>query len=371
MHRAGFAFSYPILLATLLLAACSGTAAKSELGGGCIADEYCVSGLVCADLTCVWPIADRDVEGDTETDEQEAADTEAEALADGDFAEQAEESPSETDQTDHDSDTVPSGMVPVPAGEFWMGCNTAVDQECSDEEYPYHKVYLDAFAIDKYEVTVEQYEKCVNAGGCSSDGLTMPYWDDHNMPNFVWACNWGRQLTKHPINCLDWNQAVAYCAWKGKRLPTEAEWEKAARGTDGRKFAWGNKGFAEMTMVGNIADATLKREHGDFFTWATEVYDDGYSATSPIGHYPTGVSPYGALDMIGNNWEWVSDWWGTNSYSNTTDKNPQGLPNGVKRVIRGGSWYHWPKYNRASFRGSSKPNYRSMDYGIRCVKEMR
>lgn len=356
--------SIPILgLLVLLLSACSGAAAKSELGGGCIADEYCTSGLICVELTCVFPM---NTDGDNENDTDTEAD--AEPVADGDPADQADREPAESDTPDNDG--LPPGMVLVPAGEFSMGCNTEVDQECNDEEYPYHQVYLDAFAIDIYEVTVLQYAECVNKGSCSSEGLNMPYWDNHDLPEFVWACNWGTKRVKHPINCLDWNQAVAYCAWKGKRLPTEAEWEKAARGTDGRKYTWGNKGFADVTMVANIADATLKSEHGDFFTWATEVYDDGYSGTSPIGSYPAGISPYGALDMIGNDWEWVSDWWGTNSYSNTTYKNPQGLTSGQKRGIRGGSWYHWPKYNRASFRGSSKPNYRSPDYGIRCVKDM-
>jgi hypothetical protein len=112
---------------------------------------------------------------------------------------------------------------------------------------------LPAFAIDRTEVTVAQFAACVDQGGCSSEGLTMPYFDGSEHPDFAEFCNWQKR-DDHPINCVTWEQARTYCQWAGKRLPTEAEWEKAARGTDGRKYPWGNDGFDKGTKVANIAD---------------------------------------------------------------------------------------------------------------------
>src|SRR5262249_33048753 len=149
-----------------------------------------------------------------------------------------------------------------PKGTFFMGCNERVDTECDDDEKPGRRVNVGAFQIDKTEVTVEQYGKCVKAGACNSKGLTMPYWgrDEEparEHPEGAKECNWGKTgRERHPINCVDWEQARTYCAWAGKRLPMEAEWEKAARGTDGRKYSWGNAGYGAGGLVANIADET-------------------------------------------------------------------------------------------------------------------
>ena len=169
---------------------------------------------------------------------------------------------------------VPKGMVAVPRGEFFMGCNEKVDKECDYDEKPGRTVSVKAFFIDRTEVTVEAYAECVKAGECSKSP-THRY------------CNWGKRgREKHPINCVDWNQASKFCAWKGKRLPTEAEWEKAARGYDGRKYPWGNQRV--------ICDYAVVADCG--------------GRTQLVGSKLTGASPYGAVDMVGNVWEWTDSW---------------------------------------------------------------
>jgi len=194
----------------------------------------------------------------------------------------------------------------VPAGEFLMGSTDAVRWAGGDEK-PQHIVYLDAFWIDKTKVTAAQYRRCVEAGVCSAARVA---WTDR--------CTYDADGTSdHPINCVDWSQAVAYCGWAGRRLPTEAEWEKAARGTDGRIYPWGDQ----------APDATLAhfgRPRG--------------GTTAAVGSHPAGASPYGALDMAGNVWERVADWWDANYYAQSPRENPQGPASGRDRVLRGGSW---------------------------------
>jgi sulfatase modifying factor 1 len=182
-------------------------------------------------------------------------------------------------------------MVLVPAGDFMMGCNYTVDNVCGKDERPYHKVYLDAFHIDKYDVTNAQYGQCVSAGSCSANdkfvGLTDP---------------------QQPVVGVDWNQADVYCKWAGKRLPTEAQWEKAARGTDGRKYPWGNQ---EPTC-----DLAV--------FYSVQNMGCGRNSTWPVGSKPAGASPYGAMDMAGNMWNWVSDRYDENYYQSSPNRNPTG-----------------------------------------------
>jgi eukaryotic-like serine/threonine-protein kinase len=245
------------------------------------------------------------------------------------------------------------GMVSIPAGDFWMGCNEKVDKECDDDEKPGRTENVKAFWIDRTEVTVAADRSCVQAGGCSSEGLSMPYWDGKEQPDAAWACNWGKEgRDNNPLNCVDWNQAQTYCQWAGKRLPTEAEWEKTARGSDGRKYSWGNKSFAEAGKVANIADETAKKQNASII-WALNGYDDGYYGTAPVGSFPAGASPYGALDMIGNVWEWTADWYDTaHKY----------------RSVRGGSWAGDPRYARVSGRLGFDPGNRLVLVGFRCAQ---
>lgn len=241
-------------------------------------------------------------------------------------------------------------MVSVPAGTFNMGCNKKVDAQCEADEKPGKQLHLPTFHIDTTEVTVAAYRKCVRAGACSDRGLEMPFFSGKPQSKWAWACNWNKTgRAEHPVNCVDWAQAAGYCRWLGKRLPSEREWEKAARGTDGRRYTWGNRGF-ESTRYANIADKSARRANATMKV--SENYDDGYYGTAPVAHYPAGKSPYGAHDMVGNVREWVADWY----------------TSGKKRSVRGGSWYSLPKYARTSNRHSSDPQVRSKSLGFRCAK---
>ena len=234
-----------------------------------------------------------------------------------------------------------SEMVTVPAGSFQMGCNVAVDNECFSNEYPYHAVSVPAFKIDKYELTVGEYQACVDAGGCTAASTGG-------------SCNYGVSgRDSHPINCVDWNQAKAYCAWAGKRLPTEAEWEKAARGTDGRKYPWGNDSLD--------CDHAVHSANGC-----------SNDSTAPEGSKPAGVSPYGAEDMVGNVWEWVED----DYHSHYTGAPADGSawvdnPRGTHRVFRGGGWNNSNTKNlRTSLRsGSAGPTGLTINSGFRCSRD--
>lgn len=239
--------------------------------------------------------------------------------------------------------TSPTGrggeMCLVPAGPFWMGCNSAVDKECSDAEKPYHEVTVPAFSIDKYEVTASEYQTCVNAGGCSG-AATSPIECNYSAP----------EKENHPINCVDWYQAKAYCTWAGKRLPAEAEWEKAARGTDGRKHPWGNDPLDCNRAVHSVSPCSNSR-------------------TAEVGSKPTGVSPYGAMDMVGNVWERIEDEW-HDSYTEAPANGSAWIdtPRGVHRVSRGGSWYSDSRsYYRASARNQNNSTGWYFNTGFRCA----
>jgi len=239
-----------------------------------------------------------------------------------------------------------AGMVAVPAGPFFMGCNPVVDADCFENEKPGRTETLPDFAIDRTEVTVAAFRECVDAGGCSGDGLTIPYFDWKERPDLASYCNWAATgRSQHPINCVDWYQASAYCEWVGKRLPTEAEWEKAARGSDGRKYPWGNdwgESYAGGSHRANISDKAVRLSDPE--------YDDGYSATAPAGSFPDGASPLGAQDMIGNVEEWVAD------------------AAGDMRMLRGGGFGYGLRAARVSWRDSAFPRWRMPAAGFRCVR---
>ena len=229
-------------------------------------------------------------------------------------------------------------MVKVPAGEFWYGCNARVDPFCAEEgDLPGRRIQLPAFSIDRTEVTVADYARCVEAGKCTAP--RVPYHD----------CNWDKAGREdHPINCVDYRKATAYCEFVGKRLPTEEEWEKAARGTDGRTYSWGNQEPGPR-RVANIADQASQRA-SDLWGYA-EDYDDGFIYTSPVGCFPEGASPYGALDMMGNVWEWTSSAHDSRS-----------------RAIRGGSFQLPADSARASSRHSAEDLMDRSNLGFRCAR---
>ncbi len=240
-------------------------------------------------------------------------------------------------------------MVYVPAGEFEMG---SYFFGYSDEQ-PVHSVNLDAYWIDQTEVTNGQYERCVAAGICSAPEYSGSNTRDSYYDNSTYA--------DYPVIHMNWDQAAAYCAWAGGRLPTEAEWEKAARGTDGgtfRYYPWGDE--FDGTKL-NYCDKNCSKD------WKDEKYDDGYVDTAPIGSYPAGASPYGALDMVGNVWEWASDWYAEDYYKNSPDRNPIGPQSGEYRVLRGGSWASRDDLTRSACRGGELPSNLLTDAGFRCA----
>jgi formylglycine-generating enzyme len=238
--------------------------------------------------------------------------------------------------------TTPAGtpheLVGVPSGTFAMGS----DRGYIDER-PGHEVYLDRFYIDRFEVTVAQYRACVTAGVCLAPAAGDGF-------------NWGHaDRDAHPVNGVSWVDARAYCQWAGLRLPTEAEWEKAARGTDGRTYPWGEE------------TASCDRAVMDAGGWGC-----GRDSTWPVGSKPQGVSPYGAHDMAGNVWEWAADWYDEEYYAHSPSRNPTGPVNsmGTGRVLRGGSWTYYPYFLRATVRVGLTPAERGMvDLGFRCAQD--
>jgi len=216
-------------------------------------------------------------------------------------------------------------MVLVPAGRFWMGSDESRDEK------PRHQVYLDAYHIDRYEVTNALYRRFAGATGRPP----LDSWSDD-------VSNGPQQ----PAVEVSWDEADAYCLWASKRLPTEAEWEKAARGNDGRKYPWGDQW---NTGANNSRAANLGK-------------------SAPVGSYPAGASPYGALDMAGNVWEWVADWYQRDYYSHGPDRNPPGPASGTRKVLRGGSWNDAPDSLRTSYRYNFPPINRHAHVGFRCVR---
>ena len=195
-------------------------------------------------------------------------------------------------------------------------------------------MFLNAFYIDKYEVTNFQYKQFIDATGRA----TPAYWNDekYNQPN-------------QPVVGITWHDAVAYAKWAGKRLPTEAEWEKAARGIDGRRYPWGNE--------------------WDSLKCNSDIGGDGYQYTAPVGSFPAGVSPYGVMDMIGNVWEYTSDWYSEDYYSVSPYKNPTGPETGTNRVMKPSGWRNlWDVVRLANRNGYFSPDIAACDQGFRCAK---
>jgi formylglycine-generating enzyme required for sulfatase activity len=219
----------------------------------------------------------------------------------------------------------------VPAGEFIMG-SWAGDAD----ERPVRRVYLDAYFMDKDQVVVGEYAKFLGA-------------TSHSAPQ-EWNIMGRAMHQKRPVVNVDWADAVAYCKWAGKRLPTEAEWEKAARGTDGRTYPWG--------------DEPPTRFHGNM---RKELWNNHMGLT-PVGMFEDGKSPYGINDMAGNVWEWVSDWYDPNYYSTGPLRNPTGAPTGDHKVVRGGSWGSGPEGLRAADREIHVPSFQGYGTGFRCAK---
>ncbi|MBI3449037.1 MAG: formylglycine-generating enzyme family protein [Acidobacteria bacterium] len=267
-----------------------------------------------------------------------------------------------------------SVTVLVPAGEFRMGADPN-DMVAFPEERPVRKVSVKAFRIDRFETTNAEYRKFVVAARTlhpNSCSPLEPPGSDHTPPALWWDdLEWNADVK--PVNGVNWFDAYAYCAWVGKRLPTEAEWERAARGSDGRRYPWGNEPPGPV-LVGNFADETVKRLNPKWKI--VPNYVDGFAHTAPVGSFPKGASPYGVEDMAGNVWEWVADWWEPNAYGDPNApptgvaKDPKGPESGTARVLRGGSWDATGNFLRVSARHSQTPTYKGISLGIRCAQDV-
>ena len=221
-------------------------------------------------------------------------------------------------------------MVTVPSGSFWMGCNESVDSGCLSDEYPYHKVTLSTYEIDRVEVSEMAYGGCVDAGKCAP-------------PDYK---SFGKSPLLPAVQ-IDWYSASDYCDWAGKRLCTEAEWEKAARGTSGQTFPWGNSNpSCSVAVMDKCGDDWLQ----------------------PVGSKAGGASPYGALNMSDNAKEWVADWYKDTAYESSSSNNPTGPSSGSTRVLRGGDYTGVVQWMRSSYRSDVKPTAVGLHTGFRCCR---
>ncbi|CAM3504923.1 formylglycine-generating enzyme family protein [Parendozoicomonas haliclonae] len=206
-----------------------------------------------------------------------------------------------------------AAMVTVPAGQFWMGCEKSIDPDCHATERPAHAVWVRKFKIDKYEVNYRRFEECIEAGDCEPLGIGGGC-------NFGWE---GREQL--PVNCVTWKNADNFCKYDGKRLPTEAEWEKAARANTFSLYPWGNSApSCDKAVIDNPNGGNL---------------GCGKGVPHDVGSKPKGASPYGAMDMAGSMWEWTADWYDPFYYNYSSYSNPKGPKQGEYKTARGGDLY--------------------------------
>ena len=242
-------------------------------------------------------------------------------------------------------------MVLVPAGPFLMGSTRQLDRNAYPAEQPQRTIYLDAFEIDKYEATMVQYLRYVLAKGLEP------------LVDWKWGGVFQETMANHPIMHVSWYDAEAYCKWAGKRLPTEAEWEKAARGEAGRIYPWGNQiaglsraNFGRTGLSGPVRDRPERLLL--------------YPPIISVDKYDNAVSPYGVFNMAGNVAEWVADWYDPNYYQHGPDRNPKGPDQGTSKAFRGGGWVDSTPSVRAAQRNGTDPTARMNWLGFRCTRDV-
>lgn len=244
-------------------------------------------------------------------------------------------------------------MVKIPAGTFLMGSDKKVDRNAYPPELPQRKVYLDAYEIDKFEVTTVQFLKFVLATG--------------RQPLIDWQYDGGNfqeTMASHPVMHVSWFDADAYCQWAGKRLPTSAEWEKAARGEDGRIYPWGNEpaglsraNFGRTGLSGPVRDRPERLLL--------------YPPIISVDKYENAVSPFGVYQMSGNVAEWTADWYDPSYYKRAPDRNPKGPDKGTQRAFRGGGWIDSTPSVRPAQRNGTDPNTKMNWLGFRCARDVK
>jgi formylglycine-generating enzyme required for sulfatase activity len=328
MRQVRWAIATMLVLAVVACGSTVGGGAaggKSMLGESCASTADCAGVLRCIDLKCTEVDA-----GGTDTS------TSGDVVGNG-------------------ASVPPSGMVLIPAGTFWMGCNAAKDGGCNADEKPQHKVTLSAYYIDLNETTVGEYKACVDAKACSAPSVVQPA-QHATYPG----------LTNNPVNFVNWAQSQAFCKWRGLGydLPTEAQWEMAARGSCEKNGS----------TAGDPACATAMRTYpwGEVTATCSFAVMDGNggwgcgtNATWPVGQKAAGDSPYGLHDMAGNVCEWSRDWQAT--YPGEAQTDPVG-PDASNRVYRGGGIYAVAGYLRSGNREPDAPSASYSDLGLRCVR---
>ncbi|HOV31199.1 MAG TPA: SUMF1/EgtB/PvdO family nonheme iron enzyme [Anaerolineaceae bacterium] len=237
--------------------------------------------------------------------------------------------------------------VLIPAGEFFFGCDPQHNGgfECLPDELPLQRLYLEMFAIDKFEVTNVQYARCVAAGACEEPVYTYSATRESYYDNPAYA--------NYPVSGISWNEAYAYCTWVGGRLPTEAEWEKAARGETMRAYPWGDE--EPNCNLANSRDDRMGACVGD---------------TAPVGSYPLGASPYGVMDMAGNVWEWMMDYYAVGLDGTRENIDPTTVSLDYPRTVKGGAWdYSW-SWMRIAYNSDHGPDEHKISFGFRCMRPM-
>ncbi|MDI1444673.1 bifunctional serine/threonine-protein kinase/formylglycine-generating enzyme family protein [Polyangium sp. 6x1] len=271
----------------------------------------------------------------------------------------------------------PAGMVLVPGGKFFMGS----DEPSFKLWQPAHKVILDTFCVDLHEVTAAEYKECSDQGECKRPEAA-PNWpktagstdEEHEKKRESYSefCTFGKTgRENHPVNCVSWFQADGYCKFRKKRLPTEAEWEYAARGSDGRKFPWGaDEAAAGHMNAGGKEWAAWEKAQGLKLTGTLYEIDDGFPGTAPVGSFPQGKTRFGADDFVGNVWEWTADWYETYK-ADDEQINPKGAPAGDRKAIRGGGFNGGvQQWLNPAFRFHQVPDATTPVIGFRCVMNL-
>ncbi|HZO13587.1 MAG TPA: bifunctional serine/threonine-protein kinase/formylglycine-generating enzyme family protein [Polyangiaceae bacterium] len=265
----------------------------------------------------------------------------------------------------------PEGMLLVEGGKMFMG---STDGDLADDVRPPHKVSVSSYCLDKHEVTAEAYDACVKGGNClrAPNEVKYPGATPVELVEHSKLCNGGVAARKrHPINCVDWNMADAFCREKGARLPTEAEWEFASRGSSQRVYPWGDDAPGPKLLNACGSECTEWAKSLDLPVYGS-MFDgnDGHAATAPVGSFPKGASSAGVLDLAGNVWEWTADWYAP--YTADEQKDPKGASSGTERVVRGGGFNGLkPAWAKPAYRWKATPDWRSDGVGFRCAADPR
>lgn len=263
----------------------------------------------------------------------------------------------------------PEKMAKIPAGQFFQGSDA---KEARANEKPAHQVALSDYCMDLYEVTAGEYKTCSDEGKCkrASNEVEWPKITPAERKIYAPLCTFGDpERADHPINCVTWEMANLYCKAQGKRLPTEAEWEYATRGPDGRVYPWGDEPPTEKHLNACGSECTAWGKKNKVEIAALYAGDDGFATTAPVGRFEAGKSRFGPYDVVGNVWEWVADWDG--AYTADEKKDPTGPENGERRVIRGGAWNgSYAVWLHPSFRYAQDPAATSHGIGFRCAKPL-